>query len=74
MDMRKLSKSKESINESGKFIKSNKNLAAPKTAIDRMTPANKPTTLMTEHRLSQDSIVLPNYLRTIGTGSSNHDF
>ena len=73
MDMRKLSKSKESINESGKFIKSNKNLA-PQTATDRMTPANKPTTMMTDQRLSQDSIVLPNYLRTIGTGSSNHDF
>ena len=63
MDIRNLSKSKES--ESNKFIKSTKGIH-PSTASDLASPHK----IMERTRMSQDSIVLPGYLRTIGTGSS----
>lgn len=66
MEVRNLSKSKESLNnESNKFIKSTKGIH-PQTASDLAVPH----TIMERTRMSQDSIVLPGYLRTIGTGSS----
>ena len=69
LEVRNLSKSKETLNESSKFIKSNKGML-PHTPSDLMAPYK----VMERSRMSQDSIVLPGYLRTIGTGSSHDCF